>query len=295
MSEPRIGVIGVPGGWSTERLADAFEVRTGFRLVIDMARVVCDLASPSMSFEGHPLPALDACVIKKVGPTYSPDLLDRLDLLHHLSTLGPQIFSKPRSIMRLIDRLSCTLTLSRAGIPMPPTVITEDVEAAAEAVVRFGRAVAKPLYSSKARGMTVLSADDSDLLEQLRAYQSHGNTVIYLQKMLDMPDRDLGVAFLAGEYVGTYARVRTSDATWNTTTRAGGKYAAHEPSPAIIELAHRAQALFDLTFTSVDIVETEDGPFCFEVSAFGGFRGLLQGADIDAAALYADHVLAQIT
>ena len=42
MTERRIGVVGIPGKWSTEALADALEARTGFRLVIDMADVVLD-------------------------------------------------------------------------------------------------------------------------------------------------------------------------------------------------------------------------------------------------------------
>ena len=43
MVKPRIGVIGIPGKWSTETLADAVEKQTGFRLVVDMADVSLDL------------------------------------------------------------------------------------------------------------------------------------------------------------------------------------------------------------------------------------------------------------
>jgi tetrahydromethanopterin:alpha-L-glutamate ligase len=41
--KPRIGVIGIPGKWSTETLADAVEKQTGFRLVVDMADISLDL------------------------------------------------------------------------------------------------------------------------------------------------------------------------------------------------------------------------------------------------------------
>ena len=43
MTELKIGVIGIPGKWSTEALADAIEARTGFRRVIDMGAVALDL------------------------------------------------------------------------------------------------------------------------------------------------------------------------------------------------------------------------------------------------------------
>jgi tetrahydromethanopterin:alpha-L-glutamate ligase len=33
----------------------------------------------------------------------------------------------------------------------------------------------------------------------------------------------------------------------------------------------------------------------FEVSAFGGFKGALEGCNIDAASVYADYILKEIT
>ena len=49
-----------------------------------------------------------------------------------------------------------------------------------------------------------------------------------------------------------------------------------------------------MDFTTVDVAETADGPIVFEVSAFGGFRGALEGAGIDAAAAYSDYALARL-
>jgi len=52
---------------------------------------------------------------------------------------------------------------------------------------------------------------------------------------------------------------------------------------------------FDLTFTTVDVALTADGPIVFEVSAFGGYRGVKEGCGLDAAALVTDHVIAEVT
>ncbi|MCB1152552.1 GAK system ATP-grasp enzyme [bacterium] len=289
----RIGVIGLPGKWSTEALADALEERTGHRIVIELAQVACDLAEGRVTFGDVNLCELDGLVIKKAGESYHPDMLDRLEILRYVESRGVPIFSKPLSIMRLLDRVSCTITLAAADIPMPPTIITENLDEASAAVDRFGAVVLKPLYSTKARGMTVVRADEAHRDEVLRYYKENGNGVLYIQKMIPLPGRDLGVVFLGGEYVGTYARVKTNEA-WNTTTRSGGKYDRHDPSPRIIEVAQKAQALFDLSFTSVDVVEGENGPIVFEVSAFGGFRGLKEGLEVDASKLYADYVIDQV-
>ena len=295
MADYRIGVIGIPGKWSTETLADAVEERTGYRLVIDMAEVSLDLEDRRLLFQHQDLCQLDALIVKKISATYSPNTLDRLELLRVAEQAGVRVFSRAESILRLIDRLSCTVTLRNAGIPMPATRVTEDTGAALTAVQDFGSAVFKPLYSTKARGMCVIDAQQGrDGMErEIRTFQAE-NPMMYIQQKIELPGRDLGMVFLAGEYLGSYARVSEGDA-WNTTIHSGGKYAAHTPPDSVVELARRAQALFDMDFTTVDVAETNSGPIVFEVSAFGGFRGALEGIGLDAAGLYTEHVLRQLT
>jgi ribosomal protein S6--L-glutamate ligase len=230
-------------------------------------------------------------MVKKIGAEYSPDLLDRLEILRFLSERGLKIFSSPLSIMRVLDRLSCTITLKTAEIPMPQTTITEDPEAALRTVAKYGEAVFKPLFSTKAKGMLVIcdEAGARSVIENFRK----DNPIMYIQRRVDLHGKDMGIAFLGGRYLTTYARVK-SEGAWNTTTRSGGRYEAHDPPQSIIALAQRAQDLFDLDFTCVDVAETDEGPVVFEVSAFGGFRGILTARGIDAAALYADYVLERI-
>jgi len=294
MTDPKIGVVGIPGKWSTEVLADAVEARTGYRLVIDMGSVHLDLAHGRLMVGDIDLCRLDGLVVKKISAEYSPATLDRLEMLRVAEAAGVRVFSRAVNILRLIDRLSCTVTLRNAGVPMPETRVTEDEDAAAAAVEAFGSAVFKPLYSTKARGMCVIDHGDGEaaLREAISAFRAD-NPVMYIQRKVALPGRDMGMVFLAGEYLGTYARVPQSDA-WNTTIESGGRYAAHEPPPEQIEMARKAQALFDMDFTTVDVAETEDGPIVFEVSAFGGFKGAKEGMGVDVAALYADHVIQQL-
>ena len=295
MADYRIGVVGIPGKWSTEVLADAVERATGYRLVVDMGGVGLDLERQRLDYQGVDLCGLDALIVKKISATYSPGTLDRLELLRVVEQAGVRVFSRAENMLRLIDRLSCTVTLGNAGIPMPATRITEDVAIAVEAVQAFDSAVFKPLYSTKARGMCVIDAgsDVAEIERAVRAFRAD-NPVMYIQQKLDLPGRDLGLVFLGGEYLGCYARVGGDDA-WNTTIHSGGRYAAHQPDDALVDIARRAQALFGMDFTTVDVAETYSGPIVFEVSAFGGFRGAKEGIGIDAAQLYTQHVLNELT
>lgn len=292
-SKLKIGVIGVADGWSSNRLADAMAQRTGSRHLIEMDHLVTDLESGKTRYNDDVLETFDALVVKKIGAAYSPMMVDRMEILRYLQHRGVKIFSSPRGMAMAMDRLSCTLTLKQGDLPLPPTIVTECLERAVEAVQEFGEAVLKPIYTSKARGMKVVSAADHDLPHKIAAFRDAGNAIIYIQKKMALPGRDLGLVFLGGNYIGTYARVSVNG-SWNTTTRSGGRYEAHEPAPELISLAEKAQRLFDLEFTSVDIAETSEGPVVFEVSAFGGFRGLLEASGIDAAELYADHVVGRM-
>lgn len=290
----KIAVIGIPGKWSTEVLADALEERTGFRLVLDMADVHADLENNTLWAGDVNLCELDALAVKKISQVYSPHTLDRIELLRLAEGRGVRVFSRAETIIRMIDRLSCTVTLRNGGIPMPKTRICEDVKTALATVRDYEEAVFKPLYSTKARGMCVISADNDEdaIIREIEAFKAD-NQVMYIQQKLDLPGRDYGMVFLGGQYLGTYARVSQSD-SWNTTIHNGGKYALFEPPQSTIDLAAKAQALFGMDFTTVDVADTEDGPIVFEVSAFGGFKGAKEGIGIDAAALYADYILSEI-
>ncbi|WP_291318915.1 GAK system ATP-grasp enzyme [Desulfonatronospira sp.] len=284
----KIAVIGNPGSWSTEKLADALEKKTGFRCVVDISSVIFDINHKTLFYQGLDLATLDGLAIKKIGPVYSPDMYNRLEILRFFCSLQIPVFSRPEMIMQAVNRLSCTVNLQIGSIPMPPTVVTEDIDLACDTVRRFRKAVFKPLFSSKARGMLVVEEGDQ-CRSAISEFQAAGNRTMYIQKMVSIPGKDLGLAFLGGEYIGTYAR-RKGD-SWNTCTSSGGRYERCEPDPEIISLAHRAQDLFNLDFTCVDVVETDQGAMVFEVSAFGGFKGLYQAWGIDAADMYADYIL----
>ena len=288
----KIGVIGLKGAWSSEQLAKAVAEKTSREpRIFEMQDMRLDLPSGRAMVEGEDLSTYDALIIKKIGRQYSPDLLDRLEMLRILEGRGVKIFSSPYSILRVLDRLTCTISLQLGDIPMPPTTITEDVDHALAAVEEYGEAVFKPLYSTKARGMFVLKPGP-DARKIIEDYHREYNTM-YIQKTIDLNDSDLGIVFLGGEYLTTYARCKTTD-SWNTTTVNGGKYAPIDPPQEVIELAQKAQAIFNLDFTCVDVAITPDGPFIFEVSAFGGFRGLRDARGIDAAAHYVDYVIKKV-
>jgi ribosomal protein S6--L-glutamate ligase len=283
----RVAVIGHPGAWSTERLAAALRDEGAEASVVDLATCALGLPNAGLCAGGRPLEALDGAVVKKVGTAADGWTLGaRINLLRALERSGVPVVSGPERLAVAADRYRMTLELAHAALPMPETVVTDDPEAAAAAVERFGTAVLKPLFTSKGRGMQRLTAGVNlhKILDRHRA--DHG-LPFYLQRFIPHPGRDLGVAVLAGRCVGAYWRVAARE-HWMTTILSGGRYVAAEPPAEVVALAERAARHFELLFTGVDLMETPDGGWVIlEVSAFGGFRGLSTALGLDAAPLVA--------
>lgn len=81
IADLNIGVVGIPGKWSTDTLADAVQSRTGRRTVVDMGGVELDLARGRLLYGEFDLCTLDGLIVKKISATYSPATLDRLEML----------------------------------------------------------------------------------------------------------------------------------------------------------------------------------------------------------------------
>jgi len=289
----RVGVCGIPGKWSTEQLRIALEACGCEPVVFAAAECAIDLPPGAVWHRGADLGQLDAVIVKKLGSTTDPLAPSRVHVLRQLEIRGVAVFSPARAIADAQDRYRMTQRLSEGNIPIPRTIVAETAEEAEEAVRRWGRAVIKPLFTSKGKGMVVLTAD-APLGTALRQWQREWRMPFYVQEYVPHAGRDLGVAVLAGRVLGAYYRVARQD-TWLTTTSAGGYYETCPVTPEIERLALRAAEVFGLTFTGVDLVEGPDGYLAYEVSAFGGFGGLWRTQGIDAARLYAEHVVGVVT
>jgi ribosomal protein S6--L-glutamate ligase len=227
----RVAVIGVPGAWSTERLASALGQAGADPLVVDLAACSLRLPDPRLFHQGRPVEGLAGALVKKIGDTAEgPGVIQRLNLLHHLERTGVPVLSPPGRLEVAANRYRMTLELARAGVPLPDTLVTEDPAEAEAAVERFGAAVVKPLYTSKGRGMQ--RVDPSLDLRAFFARWRHETGPIYLQRFIKHPGRDLGLAVLEGKCLGAYWRVARDD-QWMTTIHSGAvtRLRSRDPKP----------------------------------------------------------------
>lgn len=287
----KVAVIGQPGRWSTDRLIRALGDAGADVVAVDLERASLHLPDHRLHLDGAPLEGLDGAVVKKIGDTLEGWAVgERVNLLRHLEASGVPVLSRPARLEAALNRYRMTVELAAAGLPIPETVVTEDMAVAEAAINEFGVAVLKPLYTSKGRGMQRLHSGP-DLRPALETHVAEGFGPFYVQRFIEHPGRDLGVAVLEGRALGAYWRV-AAESEWMTTVLSGGRYEAADPPAAVIDMAVRAAEHFGLFFTGVDLMESPGGQWVvLEVSAFGGYRGLLTACGVDAAVLVAKSAL----
>lgn len=300
MAKRIIGVCGEEGGWSSKKLVEAFSARGAAVTFFEPRACTIELPGrglPIVRYRGKELPDFDAVVVKKIGDVTHRATRGNLEILFALEARGMKVRSRPESIANAIDRVRMSRMLAEEGVPVPRTLVTMSIDEALAFVQEVGDAVYKPAFTSKGRGMFRLAGSDLSAARSVLEQRARlADEPIYVQRFVERPPEgyDLGVAILDRQVIGAYKRIAPKGA-WLTTIAQGGVYGSASPPQEVLDLALAAARPFHLTFTSVDVVETKEGPLVYEVSAFGGFRGLWETAQVDAAGLYADHVLWELS
>src|SRR5262249_5587641 len=137
----KIAVVGEPGAWSTEGLGAGRRGWGATTAVVALAACSLRLPDPRLFHRGEPLDGLDGAVVKKLGDTADGwGVQERIGMLRHLEATGVPVLSAPDRLHVAVNRYRMTCELVRAGLPVPETTVTEDIDAAAPPAERYGSA-----------------------------------------------------------------------------------------------------------------------------------------------------------
>ena len=169
--------------------------------------------------------------------------------------------------------------LSRAGIPVPETVVVSNPVDQADLVAAFERfeppVVVKP--NSATRGVGVAKATDLDsflgivdYLDLVHDYRATGDQSFLVQEYL--PDaRDYRVMVVDGGYVGAVERRLSDDALaagqWKHNVHRGAEATGVDLPDELRDLAERAAETLDIPWVGVDLLVTDDRAVVTETNA----------------------------
>jgi len=213
---------------------------------------------------------LSAILVRPIGRGSLDEIIFQMDSLHKMARRGMPVINPPAAIEKAVDKYYALALLSEHGLPVPRTVVTEDVGEAMQAFRDFGgEAVIKPVFGS--RGIGVARIRDEDVAERVMRTLRFYRHVLYVQEFVRHGTRDIRTFVIGGRVVAGIFRVSRS---WKTNVSRGAVPKEFKVDSEVEALAVKAAATLGCKIAGVDIMESDEGPLVHEVNSQPGWKGL---------------------
>jgi len=290
----RAGILGQKGGWHTEALMAALARRGVAAECFPISRLTARVAARprltavATSAVATPLDEFDVVFVRAIPGGSLEQIIFRVDALHRLEAAGVRVINSAAAIERGVDKYYTAALLEAAGVPTPPTIVTERWDDALAAFHELGGdVVVKPLFGSEGRGM-VRVTDVDTCYRVLRALEL-GRYVCCLQEFVPHGCADIRTFVVGGQVIVAMLRRGTG---WKSNAAQGAQCEPYDADARVIELSVRSAEAVGAEYAGVDILPREDGGYSvLEVNTIPGWRALLSATGVDAAERLVDYVL----
>ncbi len=235
---------------------------------------------------------LDGVLVRSIGFTLDVDqFVFRTAILLHMEETGIYVMNPILPLLRSRNKYLSLVSLKRAGISVPFTLVTEDIWYAYEVIKKLGDVVIKPIQGS--RGYGAMRFKDADLAYEVMRTLISFRKPIYIQQFIEKPGRDIR-AFVVGERVIASMYRIAPEGSWKTNIAQGGKGVPCRLTPDLEDLAIKAVKALGLWYGGVDIVESKDGPMVLEVNGTPDWRGLEAVTGVNPAREIVEYLIRKI-
>ncbi|MEM3383801.1 MAG: RimK family alpha-L-glutamate ligase [Nitrososphaerales archaeon] len=233
---------------------------------------------------------LGAILIRPIGRGSLEEIIFRLDVLRGLERKGLLVINPPRSIEISADKYRSLMLMEEQGIKVPPTIATEDAEAAMQAFQELGGdVVIKPIFGS--RGMGIGRVNDPETAWRIFHALSYTRHVLYIQKFIPHGTRDIRLFVIGDRVIASMYREADS---WKTNIDRGARPVPFKPSKELEELAIKVTKTIGCKIAGVDVMESQEGYIVNEINSQPGFRGLQLVTNVNIADEIINYILENI-
>jgi len=204
--------------------------------------------------------------------------LARYAILKHIEMLGIPTVNEVDPLFLARNKYMALLTAYMAGIPVPETLLTENLAMGYKVVKEWNDVVIKPIAGS--RGVGSMRFSDPDMAFFAMKSLKRFSQPLMIQKYVNKPNRDIRVFVVGREVIASMYRY-APPGNWKTNIAQGGRGVACDPSGEVKEIAIRVVEVFKLDYAGIDIVESEEGPLLLEVNASADFEELMRVTGVD--------------
>jgi len=232
------------------------------------------------------LSALDAIVVRDMGPAEQNGAALRFEILCQLRDSGVAVINSPEAIARAANKYVSSCLFQKNGIPTPRTVVTGDMDAALRALSLFGRAVVKPVYGYKGIGVECVADDPAGKEKLSKLLKKNG--MFYLQEYIRNPGRDIRVFVVDNEVKGSIYRIAPVG-NWLNNLSQGGRAEVCELTREHEKIALKAAKVTAIVYAGVDIIEG-DRDYVLEINGTPSGKGIFEACGVDVTRRIAKYV-----
>ena len=276
-------VITDPDDWTANAFMTNIRKRGANVIPINLATLSASISDSDFAIFGTNLKdilALDAIIVRDVGISFALEQISfKFDLLRQFETANIPIMNSPTAIQNAANKFFSFYLFKHAQIPIPHTVITSDLGVALKATKEFGNVVAKPIFGSQGKGIVKLGSTQPDLKQKLATLLKE-RSVLYLQRFVPNPGRDIRVFVVGEEALGAIYRISQTGSFISNLSQ-GGTALKCDLTEEMRALAVNAANAVGADFAGVDLIEGDEGLFVLEVNATPSGKGIKVACGID--------------
>ena len=272
----KVGIIITdPEDWTARALNEAAKKKGFFPFVLDLraAEVSMNSATGESAVERSKyvfkigdikLCDLDAVIVRDAGAGTFEGVSFRFDILRELEAEGIPVVNSPEAIRNAANKYHASYLLAKAGLPVPETVAVQNVETALKVVSDFGDAVIKPVFGYKGKDIARVNHGEIRFSDRKAESLSLEETVqglldergmLYIQKFIKNPGRDIRAFVVGGTAIGAIYR-KAASGSWVNNLSQGGNADRCVLTEEQKEIAEKAAQTVGTTFAGVDIIES---------------------------------------
>lgn len=230
------------------------------------------------------LTEMDVIIIRDIGPATLKDIFFRYDLIFKLREEGIKILNSPECIAWCANKHISTCLFQKNGIPVPETLVTNDINNALKFLSSQEQAVIKPVYGYKGIGITLVKNDEEGIHKVKKVLERDG--VIYMQEFINYK-RDIRAFVVNHKVVGSISRVAHEG--WVSNLSQGGVAKPCSLTEEQLTLSLKAARVMKTIFAGVDIIEG-DSSYVLEINATPSGKGIFEACRIDVTMYIAEYV-----
>lgn len=214
----------------------------------------------------------------------------RLWCVRAMEENGITVINRLDSWLAASDKLYSLILLSKRGIPVPETESSENMFVAYNAVKDFGDSVVKQLRG--AMGFGIFRVDNPDVAMHIFSYFTNLSKPMYVQRFLEKKGGgDYRVIVVGGRVIGGEFR---KGVDWKSNVAQGAEPLPADLTEEMKEIAIKSAEALGLDYAGVDIADTKDGYYVFEVNPTISWQGFRKATRVNPAEHIVKHLVGKM-